>query len=49
VPSNHYARIAPKVQEICERYGLPYTAGPLPKQYAKVVRKIVRLAFPGGS
>ncbi len=48
VPSNHYARIAPKVQEICERYGLPYTAGPLPKQYAKVVRKIVRLAFPGG-
>jgi len=49
VPSNHYARIAPKVQEICERYGLPYTAGPLPTQYAKVVRKIVRLAFPGGA
>ncbi|OJY45775.1 MAG: acyl-CoA desaturase [Pseudonocardia sp. 73-21] len=49
VPSNHYARIAPKVQEICERYGLPYTAGSLPKQYSKVVRKIVRLAFPGGA
>jgi len=49
VPSNRYAQIAPKVQEICERYGLTYTAGPLPQQYAKVVRKIVRLAFPGGS
>jgi NADPH-dependent stearoyl-CoA 9-desaturase len=49
VPSNRYGQIAPKVQEICERYGLTYTAGPLPKQYATVVRKIVRLAFPGGS
>jgi fatty acid desaturase len=49
VPSNRYAEIAPKVREICERYGLPYTAGSLPKQYSKVVRKIVRLAFPGGS
>jgi NADPH-dependent stearoyl-CoA 9-desaturase len=48
VPSNRYGQIAPKVQEICERYGLTYTAGPLPRQYAKVVRKIVRLAFPGG-
>jgi linoleoyl-CoA desaturase len=48
VPSNHYARIAPRVQEICERYGLPYTAGPLTTQYAKVVRKIFRLALPGG-
>ena len=48
VPSNHYARIAPRVQEICQRYGLPYTAGPLTTQYAKVVRKIFRLALPGG-
>ncbi|GAA1273682.1 acyl-CoA desaturase [Pseudonocardia aurantiaca] len=48
IPSNRYAEIAPRVREICERYGLPYTTGPLPKQYAKVVRKIVRLAFPGG-
>ncbi len=48
IPSNRYAEIAPRVREICERYGLPYTTGSLPKQYAKVVRKIVRLAFPGG-
>ncbi|WP_051737331.1 fatty acid desaturase family protein [Pseudonocardia halophobica] len=48
LPSNRYAEIAPKVREICERYGLPYNAGPLPTQYAKVWRKIIRLAFPGG-
>jgi fatty acid desaturase len=48
VPSNRYAEIAPKVREICERYGLTYTAGSLPRQYGKVLRKIARLAFPGG-
>lgn len=48
VPSNHYARLAPTVREICERYGLPYNAGSLPRQYATVLRKVVRLAFPGG-
>jgi linoleoyl-CoA desaturase len=48
VPSNRYAEIAPRVREICERYGLPYNAGSLPKQYGTVLRKIVRLAFPGG-
>ncbi|MEJ3654312.1 acyl-CoA desaturase [Actinomycetes bacterium KLBMP 9759] len=48
IPSNRYAEIAPRVREICARYGLTYTAGPLPKQYGKVFRKIARLAFPGG-
>jgi linoleoyl-CoA desaturase len=49
VPSNHYAKIAPRVREICDRYGLPYTAGSLPKQYFKVLRKIFRYALPGGA
>jgi fatty acid desaturase len=48
VPSNRYAEIAPRVQEICKRYGLPYVTGSLPRQYGKVLRKIARLAFPGG-
>jgi NADPH-dependent stearoyl-CoA 9-desaturase len=48
VPSNRYAEIAPKVRDICKRYGLPYTTGSLPRQYGKVLRKIARLAFPGG-
>ena len=29
LPSNRYGEIAPRVQEICERYGLTYTTGPL--------------------
>jgi linoleoyl-CoA desaturase len=48
VPSNRYAEIAPRVQEICKRYGLPYITGSLPRQYGNVLRKIARLAFPGG-
>ncbi|MFC4946367.1 fatty acid desaturase family protein [Pseudonocardia sp. GCM10023141] len=48
VPSNRYIEIAPKVREICQRYGLTYTTGSLPRQYGKVLRKIARLAFPGG-
>ncbi len=48
MPSNHYRKIAPEVREICDRYGLHYTTGPLHKQYFKVVRKIARLSLPGG-
>jgi linoleoyl-CoA desaturase len=46
IPAHRYAEIATEVREICERYGLPYNAGPLPKQFGSVVRKIFRLALP---
>ena len=46
VPAHRHAEIAPEVQEICERYGVPYNKGSLPRQFATVVRKIVRLALP---
>ncbi len=48
VPSNRYAEISPRVRELCERYDLPYTSGPLLTQYAQVWRKILRLSLPGG-
>ncbi|HEV2773010.1 MAG TPA: fatty acid desaturase, partial [Thermoleophilaceae bacterium] len=48
MPSTRYGEIAPRVREICERYGLPYNTGPLSKQLAMVHRTILRLAFPGG-
>ena len=48
LPSNRYKEIAPRVREICERYGIPYSTGPLHRQYGQVLRKIVRFAFPGG-
>ncbi|MGB8388213.1 fatty acid desaturase family protein [Mycobacterium sp.] len=46
MPARRYAEIAPEVQAICARYGIPYNSGPLPRQFATVVRKIVRLTFP---
>jgi fatty acid desaturase len=48
MPSSRYAEIAPRVREICRRYGLPYNTGPLGKQLGTVHRTILRLAFPGG-
>jgi fatty acid desaturase len=48
MPSTRYGEIAPKVREICARYGLPYNSGPFHQQLGMVQRTIVRLAFPGG-
>jgi linoleoyl-CoA desaturase len=48
MPSSRYGEIAPRVRDICKRYGLPYNTGPLAKQWGGVQRTILRLAFPGG-
>jgi NADPH-dependent stearoyl-CoA 9-desaturase len=48
IPAHRHAEISVEVREICERYGVPYNTGPLYKQFATVVRKIIRLAFPWG-
>ena len=46
LPAHRYGEIAVEVREICERYGLPYNAGSLRKQFGSVVKKICRLALP---
>jgi linoleoyl-CoA desaturase len=46
LPSNRYQEIAPKVQEIFERYGLNYVTGPFPKQLASAWATVLRLALP---
>ncbi len=46
MPSNRYAQIAPKIQDLFQRYGLSYTSGPLPKQVASAWYKVIRLALP---
>ncbi|HEU0041050.1 MAG TPA: acyl-CoA desaturase [Jiangellaceae bacterium] len=46
LPARRYPEIAGEVQEICERYGLPYNTGPLRKQLGSVARKIFHLALP---
>ncbi len=48
MPSSRYAEVAPRVREVCRRYGLPYNSGPLRRQLGSVHRTILRLAFPGG-
>jgi linoleoyl-CoA desaturase len=48
MPSTRYAEIAPRVKEICQRYGLPYNSGPFGQQLFMVHRTIARLALPGG-
>jgi len=45
LPSNRYQEIAPKVQELFERYGLTYTSGSLPKQVASAWKKVFRLSL----
>ena len=46
MPSNRYAEISPRIQELFERYDLPYVTGPLPKQVASAWRKVIRLSLP---
>jgi len=48
MPSSRYQQIAPRVKEICDRYGLPYNTGRLGKQWGTVQRTLLRLALPGG-
>jgi fatty acid desaturase len=48
LPSNRYARIAPQVREICARHDVAYNTGSMLRQFGTVVRKIFRLALPGG-
>jgi linoleoyl-CoA desaturase len=46
LPSNRYQEIAPKVQELFERYGLTYATGSLPRQVASAWKKVIRLSLP---
>ncbi len=46
LPSNRYHTIAPQIQDICQRYGLTYTTGPLPKQVASAWKQVIVLSLP---
>jgi NADPH-dependent stearoyl-CoA 9-desaturase len=48
MPSNRLPKVAPRVQSLCARYGIPYNNDRLSVQFGSVVRKMVRYAFPGG-
>jgi NADPH-dependent stearoyl-CoA 9-desaturase len=46
LPSNRYPEIAPRVQALCERYGIPYNRGSFARQFGTTWRTIARLALP---
>ncbi|QYJ05710.1 acyl-CoA desaturase [Nocardioides panacisoli] len=46
LPSNRYAQIAVRVRALCDKYDLPYTTGPLHRQYGQVLRTIMKLSLP---
>ncbi len=46
LPHNRYPEIAERVRALCVAYDLPYTTGPLLRQYLLTVRTICKLALP---
>jgi NADPH-dependent stearoyl-CoA 9-desaturase len=46
LPSNRYPEIAERVRALCVTYDLPYTTGPLLRQFLLTVRTICKLALP---
>jgi linoleoyl-CoA desaturase len=46
LPSNRYAEIAERVRELCAKYDIPYTTGPLHRQYFQALRTIIKLSVP---
>ncbi len=47
LPSNRYAEIAPRVEDVCGRHGVGYNSASFVRQFGTVVRKVLRLALPG--
>jgi linoleoyl-CoA desaturase len=48
LPSNRYSEIAPKVQDLFDRYGLRYHSASLPRQVGSAWHKVLRLSLPNG-
>jgi fatty acid desaturase len=46
LPHNRYPKIAERVRALCVTYDLPYTTGPLHRQFLLTVRTICKLALP---
>lgn len=46
LPSNRYAEISRRMKDLCATHDLPYTTGPLVRQYLLSLRTILKLALP---
>jgi linoleoyl-CoA desaturase len=47
IPAARYPEMAPRVREICERYGQVYNTGSFKKQLGSVVTRLIENALPG--
>ena len=47
IPAARYPEMAPRVREICARYGQSYNTGSFRRQLSSVIGRIVRLSLPG--
>ncbi|MBA3463628.1 MAG: acyl-CoA desaturase [Deltaproteobacteria bacterium] len=46
MPSNRYPAVAPRVEAVCAKYGVPYNKGSFARQLGTTLRTIFRLALP---
>lgn len=46
IPAHRYAEMSPQVREICERHGLHYNTAPFAKQYASVIKRVLKFSLP---
>ena len=46
LPSNRYPEISEKVRALAAKYDIPYTTGPLHRQYGQALRTIMKLSLP---
>ncbi|PAV26609.1 acyl-CoA desaturase [Tamilnaduibacter salinus] len=46
MPAHRYREIAPRVQKICEKYGLHYNSASFASQYKTVLRKVFHYSLP---
>ena len=46
MPSNRYPEVAPRVEALCAKYGIPYNKGSFARQLGTTLRTIFRLALP---
>jgi NADPH-dependent stearoyl-CoA 9-desaturase len=46
MPSNRYPEVAPRVEALCARFGIPYNKGSFARQLGTTMRTIFRLALP---
>ena len=46
IPARRYREMAPKVKAVFEEHGMHYNTGSFLKQYASVLKRIIRYSFP---